>query len=142
MTMITVKPEAGRVAVPRFSNIFENFFENEFVKAFTPAVNVKETKDSYLIDVIAPGFAKENFSVKVEEGTLTLSGDTATEQLQEGEKYTRKEFTHTSFKRSFSMPKTVVAENITATYENGILKVTLPKMEEAKAKGPVEVKIS
>lgn len=142
MTMITVKPETGRVAVPRFSNIFENFFENEFVKAFTPAVNVKETKDSYLIDVVAPGFAKENFSVKVDEGTLTLSGETATEQLQEGEKYTRKEFTHNSFKRSFTLPKTVVAENITATYENGILKVTLPKIEEAKAKGPVEVKIS
>lgn len=148
--MLTVRPESGRVHAPRFSNLLENIFENEFptflgnefLKHTGPSANVKETKDSYLIEVSAPGFAKESFNVKVEDSILTITGEVKEEKLEEGTKFTRKEFVHTSFKRSFTLPKTIVADKINAAYENGILKVTLPKMEEAKAKGTIEVKIA
>ncbi len=148
--MLTVKPETGRVHLPRFSNMFENIFENEiptfvtneWAKHSNPSVNVKETKDAFVLSVAAPGFSKETFNVKVEDTLLTISAEATEQKLNEGEKFTRKEYVHASFKRSFTLPKTVLADKIAATYENGILEVTVPKMEEAKAKGTIEVKIS
>ena len=148
--MLTVRPENGRISVPRFSNLIDSFLESdlsgtlqrEWAKTVNPSVNIKETKDAYQIEVAAPGFAKESFQVKVEDNTLTISAETKEEKLEEGEKFTRKEFAQSSFKRSFTLPKTIVADKITAGYENGILKVALPKMEEAKQKGAIDVKIS
>ena len=150
MTMLTVRPETGRIHAPRFSNLLENIFENEFptflgnefLKHTAPSVNIKETKEAYNIQVSAAGFSKDSFNVKVEDNILTISGEAKEDKLEEGTKYTRKEFVHASFKRSFTLPKTIVADKIIAGYENGILNVTLPKMEEAKAKGTIEVKIS
>jgi HSP20 family protein len=150
MTMLTVRPENGRFRGPRFSHLLENvfeselpsFFQNEWSKLNTPSVNIKETKDAYQLDIAAPGFTKERFNVKAEEGLLTISAEAKEEKPEEGEKMTRREFTHQSFKRSFTLPKTVVADKIAAAYEHGILVVTLPKVEEAKQKGAIEVKIS
>ena len=137
MTTLTVKPEGRQ----KFSELFENLFENEFPTYFqnqvgkltTPSVNIKETKDAYHLHVSAPGFAKENFGIKVEDGLLTISAEANDEKLQEGEKLTRREFTHQSFKRSFTLDEKIEAANINAKYENGILKVELPKKEVVKA---------
>ena len=150
MTLVSVKPESRRIQAPRFSNLIENIFENDFPSFFTnewsrtsvPLVNIKDTKDAYAIDVAAPGFSKESFNIKVEDGFLTISAEASEEKVEEGEKFTRREFAHNSFKRSFTLPKTIVADKIAAAYENGILKVSLPKLEEAKNKGTIEVKIS
>lgn len=149
MTLLTVKPENGRFATPRFSNIFESFFENEFQnvnrKEFfkTPAlVNVKETEAAYVIDVAAPGFTKEDISIKVENNLLTVKAELKNEAEVKEQKFTRKEFNFTSFNRSFTLPKTVDADKIAAAYENGILSVTLPKKEEAKPAAAVDIKIS
>ncbi len=143
MTFLSVKPQAGRHTFPHFSNWFDTMVENEFdnVHSRVP-VNTKETKDSYLIDVAAPGFAKENFKLAVEEQILTISAENTENKTDENEKYTRKEYHFAGFKRSFTLPKTVDAEKITAEYKDGILHVSLPKMEESKAKGAIEIKIS
>lgn len=106
------------------------------------SVNIKDVKDAYHIEVAAPGFAKDSFNVKIEDSVLTISAEAKEDKLEEGEKFTRKEFVHSSFVRSFTLPKTIVADKIAANYENGILKVSLPKMEEAKSKGTIDVKIS
>src|SRR5579862_3602483 len=148
MTMLRLRP--GRLAGHRFSNIFDNFLENEFPAVFqnevskwtNPSVNIKETKEGYVIDVAAPGFVKENFNIKVEGDMLTISAEVKDEQTQSEEKFTRQEFTYNSFKRSFNLPETVVADKIGAAYENGILKVTLPKAEEKKEKSAIEVKVA
>ena len=145
MTFLSVKPQAGRVAFPRFSHWFDTFAENEFVTdgVRTPAlVNTKETKDSYKIEIAAPGFAKENFKLEVEDQTLTISAENTENKTDENEKWTRKEYHFAGFKRSFTLPKTVNAEKITAEYKDGILNVILPKMEEGKSKGAIEIKIS
>lgn len=151
MTLVTVRPENGRLTFPRFSSIFDNFFENEFatpaaVKDIfkTPAlVNVKDTKESYLIEVAAPGFKKEDFSVKVENNLLTISAENKVEaETTTEDKYTRKEFNFSSFSRSFTLPKSVDATRISGQYENGILNVVLPKKEEAKQATSIDVKIS
>jgi HSP20 family protein len=135
--------------VPNFSNFIESIFNDNVPAALNsewyrnaPLVNIKDTAESYQIEVAAPGFSKESFSVKVEDNTLTIAGEHSGEQQTEGEKYTRKEFGHQSFSRSFTLPKRIDASKIAGVYENGILKVTLPKPEEEKPKAAVEVKIA
>lgn len=144
MTKIALR-NGSPFASPRFSHFFgpdfDTFF-NEGNKGTAPAVNVKETKDAYQIEVSAPGFNKDSFAINVEDTLLTISGEVKENKLEEGEKFTRKEFVHSSFSRSFTLPKTIVADKIAAAYENGILNITLPKMEEAKSKGKIDIKIS
>ncbi|MBL0309884.1 MAG: Hsp20/alpha crystallin family protein [Bacteroidetes bacterium] len=150
MTKIALRSNGGRVAVPGFSNLIENLFQNDFptflnnewMRNSLTSVNIKDVKDAYHIEVAAPGFAKDSFNVKIEDSVLTISAEAKEDKLEEGEKFTRKEFVHSSFVRSFTLPKTIVADKIAANYENGILKVSLPKMEEAKSKGTIDVKIS
>lgn len=133
----------------RFSNLLESIF-NEDLSAprnsdwyrNSPLVNIRDTAENYVIEVAAPGFSKESFSVKVEENILTISGEQSAESVAEGEKYTRKEFGYQNFSRSFTLPKRIEASAIAAVYENGILKVTLPKPEEEKPKAAIEVKVA
>ena len=148
MTLVSVKPQAGRLGFPRFTNWFDTMVENEFTNEFfegvrTPVlVNTKESKDNYTIEVAAPGYAKDAFKLEVHDNVLTISTEKSENKTNESEKWTRKEFHFAAFKRSFTLPKTVDAEKIGAEYRDGILFVTLPKMEEAKAKGPIEIKVS
>ncbi len=148
MTLVSVKPQFGRHSFPRFTNWFDQFVENEFPAAYfegsrTPAlVNTKEAKDKYSIEVAAPGYAKENFKIEVVDQTLTISAEVTDRKEDETEKWTRKEYHFNGFSRSFTLPKTVDTEKIGAEYKDGILYVSLPKIEEAKAKGPIEIKIA
>lgn len=100
--------------------------------AYTGAVNVKEDETAFHLEVAAPGLKKEAFNVNVHEGRLTIGfkQETATEEKQEN--YTRREFGTTSFERSFRLPKNVDAEQIKATYTDGILTISLPKVAEVK----------
>jgi HSP20 family protein len=145
MTFLSVKPQTGRVNFPRFTNWFDTFAENEFRTddVRTPVlVNTKETPDNFKIEIAAPGFCKENFKLSVQDQTLTISAENTENKTDENEKWTRKEYHFAGFKRSFTLPKTVDAEKISAEYKDGILNVSLPKMEEGKSKGAIEIKIS
>ncbi|MBS1684674.1 MAG: Hsp20/alpha crystallin family protein [Bacteroidetes bacterium] len=148
MTLVSVKPQAGRFGFPRFTNWFDTFSENEFTNDFfegvrTPVlVNTKEAADNYRIEIAAPGQAKDGFKLEVNDNILTISTEKSDVKNEENEKWTRREFHFASFKRSFTLPKTVNAEKISAEYKDGILYVVLPKVEEAKAKGPIEIKVS
>ncbi len=148
MTLVSVKPQAGRFGFPRFTNWFDTFSENEFSNDFfegvrTPVlVNTKETADSYKVEIAAPGQAKDAFKLEVNDNILTISTEKSEVKNEENEKWTRREFHFSGFKRSFTLPKTVNAEKISAEYKDGILYVVLPKVEEAKAKGPIEIKVS
>lgn len=100
-----------------------------------PAANVSETNEAFKLDLAAPGFDKKDFTLGVENGTLTIEAkhETDTEEKSDnGERFLRREFRYESFKRSFKLPQTVNIESIAAVYENGVLRVTLPKKEEAK----------
>jgi HSP20 family protein len=126
---------------------FNDFFGKDFldfapVQSFgktVPAVNIKETETDFKIEVAAPGLKKEDISVELENGVLSISAESKTEKEesdQEG-RYTRKEFSYSSFKRSFSVnEESVDAEKIEGKYENGVLKLVLPK----KAKSEPEKK--
>jgi HSP20 family protein len=99
-----------------------------------PAVNIKETDSSFGIELAAPGKTKEDFNIEIDHNVLTISSEVKSEKEETEGKYTRKEFSYSSFRRSFTLPETVNAENINATYENGVLHVSLPKKDEALPK--------
>jgi len=136
MSLIKYDPFAP---VRSLTNVVDEFFNRgigELVgydHAFSvPSVNVVENPQNFLLEVAAPGLEKSDFKVSVENGSLNISAKKEKkEEVQDG-KYTRREFNYTSFSRSFNLPEGVKPEEVQAVYENGVLKVTLPKKEVAK----------
>lgn len=100
--------------------------------SFNPPVNILETKDAYHMELNAPGRNKEDFKINIENGLLSISFEKKTENVSEEVKTVRKEFSFESFKRSFSIDEKIQADNIQAKYENGVLKLYLPKKDEVK----------
>ena len=108
-----------------------------------PAVNIKENNDNFEVEVAAPGMQKSDFSVTLEGNTLTISSVKKNQYNESGDNYTRREFSYQSFQRSFELPRDVVDENhIEAKYDNGLLKLIIPKSGSAKKKSPrlIEIK--
>ena len=100
--------------------------------SFNPPVNIAETKDAYHMELNAPGRNKEDFKINIENGLLTISFEKKSENVSEEVKSVRKEFSFESFKRSFTIDEKIQADNIQAKYENGVLKLYLPKKDEVK----------
>ena len=127
------------------NGLFENLFGNDMISRehaqFMPAVNLSEDEAHYHVELSAPGFDKGDFKIELNEGILSISGKHETEKETKEKTFSRKEFSFGSFQRSFSLPEKVNEEAIDARYENGILKVSLSKKEEAK-KATKEIKIS
>lgn len=131
-------------ANPSFNILVDDLLQGfPFVyKGNTPAthrsiapVNIKDTEGGYVLEVIAPGFTKEDFKVSLEAGLLTISAEKkAGEKTEETktEKMIRKEYSYPAFKRSFSVEDTINTENIEAQYVNGVLTLNLPKKETVK----------
>ena len=117
---------------------------NSVTNTSIPAVNIKETNDSFVVEMAAPGMRKDDFRIELDNNMLMISSEKQNEQEEkEDTGYTRKEFSYQSFQRSFQLPKEVVdAEKIEARYENGLLHLVIPKKEEAKQRPPRMIKIS
>ena len=107
-----------------------------------PAVNIKENEKEYYLELFVPGRSKEDFTIEIDEAVLTISSEIKKENEEVNDNYTRKEFSISSFKRSFTLPDTIATDKIDANYEGGILKFNLPKKEEAlpKPKRMIELK--
>ncbi len=124
-----------------FNNFADHFF-NEMPSLFrddsrtagttqTVPVNVKETENGYLLEVVAPGWNKEDFNIGLEDNTLTISGERKEEKGKD-EKQIRTEYRFQSFKRSFTLDENIDTENIGAQYVNGVLTLNLPRKAEVK----------
>jgi HSP20 family protein len=107
-----------------------------------PAVNVTETPKEFKIEVAAPGMEKKDFKIEVENGMLTISSEKQEEKKEEGKDWIRKEFSYNQFSRSFQVPENILADKIDARYENGLLKVILPKKEVTVTNPKKEIKVS
>lgn len=129
------KPANGFNLLENFFNEIPTFFKDDFgvkPQGFIP-VNVKETKDAYQLEVVAPGFEKNDFNINLEKNILTVSAEKKSETEKKDEKQIRKEYGYQSFKRSFTIDEKVDAEKIEAKYVNGVLTLNLPRKEEVKA---------
>ncbi|MBK9637625.1 MAG: Hsp20/alpha crystallin family protein [Bacteroidetes bacterium] len=125
--------------VDMFNEFFNDFNGNDFRKWNSPAVNISENDNEFKLQLAVPGMKKENFKIAIEEKMLVVSAENKKENEEKTERYTRKEFSFSSFTRRFNLPENVDENNINANYENGIMVLNLPKKAEAK---PVTREIS
>lgn len=138
MTLVKVNNPLSRSFDGLMKDLF-NEFPTNFSKAVRedvlhfPPVNIVEKDNAYQLEIAAPGFDKADFNVKLEENLLTISNEKKEDTAASTEKQIRKEFSYKAFKRSFTIDEKIDAEHINAKYENGILKLELPKKEIAKA---------
>lgn len=134
---------------PTWSNLISDIFNNERndlaltnysqTNTTLPSINIMETENGFELEMAAPGLEKKDFKIEVDKGILSISSERKAEKEDvDSDRYTRREFSYQSFFRSFSLPTSVDSDRIGAKYENGILKVIIPKREEAKPK-PVKM---
>lgn len=115
--------------------------DRELVRgAWTPSVDIFENKDNLVIEAELPGMKPTDVNVSIENNVLTLHGERKFEKKDEGDNFHRVERSYGSFTRSFTLPPTVSSENVNAEFENGVLKLTLAKREEAKPRR-IEIKV-
>jgi HSP20 family protein len=95
-----------------------------------PAANIEETKDSFKVSLAAPGMKKDDFKVDIVGDQLTISSEKKEEKEEKDATYSRREYNYSSFCRTFTLPEGVIQDKIDAKYEDGLLKLTLPKSEE------------
>ncbi len=127
------------------SDLFDNerFFDSDWLRnRALPAVNVKETEKNYEIELAVPGRSKKDFKIMAENGVLTISSEQKEEKEEKQKDYTRREFSYSSFSRSFSLPENANDEEIKANYADGILKLEVGKkvISQPKTKKAIEVK--
>ena len=121
-------------------NMARSFDEEGIARgAWSPSVDIYENKDQIVLEAELPGMKREDFDVSVENNVITLRGERHFEKKEESDNYHRVERAYGSFTRSFTLPNTVTAEGATADYANGVLRVSLPKREETKARR-IEIK--
>ncbi|TVR40043.1 MAG: Hsp20/alpha crystallin family protein [Bacteroidia bacterium] len=131
---------------PMRANIFDDMFEKGFQTGFerncgcVPATNILEDDKGYEIQLAVPGMKKEDFRMEVEDNVLSVSFEKKEEEKNSpGVEYLRREFEMDEFTRSFSIPKTVDAEQIKARYDNGILYISIPKMDKTRLSKQIKV---
>lgn len=128
-------------------SVFDDFFNRDFLSDFfnaersTPAVNVSEEKDKYIIEVAAPGLNKKDFNVNLEDNMLTISSEKEDSDEEKNKNYMRKEFYFSKFSRSFTLPDNVKAEDIKASHKEGVLKVEVPKKQETETRPSRQIDI-
>jgi HSP20 family protein len=149
----TVKPTAG---LSKFlanwpTSLFDrNFFdlEADLVPARlgvnVPSANVRETPKDFIVEIAAPGLERKDFNIELENHTLTISAEKeeSKEEKEENNGYFRKEYSFNSFSRSFTLPENVTESAIDAKYENGVLKLTVPKAKETPVKQVKKITVS
>ena len=134
-------------------SVFDDMFKTDWLGGTTnvnnigtriPAVNIQESDENFIVEVAAPGKSKEDFKIELDNDVLTISAEDKMEKetSEKNGKYTRREFSYSTFKRAFSLPDTVDNSKISANYNNGVLEIALPKKEEAKVQAKRMIEIS
>jgi HSP20 family protein len=138
-----------RKTASSWPNLFDRLFNSEYLPGFfdwdggrsVPAVNISESKKDYRIEVAAPGLAKNDFRVNLDDNVLTISSEKEVKNETKEEDILRREFSYSSFSRCFTLPETADADKIKASHKDGVLSITIPK-KEAADKPAKEIKVS
>ncbi len=123
------------------ARMFNTPFWRDREEMTIPAVNIKEQNDHFEVELAAPGYKKDDLQVHVEDGMLTISSEREQESDEEKEGYSRKEFSYSSFRRSFALPENADADSLKAKFADGVLKLTIHKRKEMPKKNGRKVKI-
>jgi HSP20 family protein len=119
-----------------FNELFDSFFKESFVNDklvnSIPAVNISESENHFHIELAAPGLKKDDFKIVIDKDVLKISAEIKSEEKEEAKKITRKEYSYSSFVRSFNLPDLIDHAHIDASYVDGVLKIDIAKKEEAK----------
>lgn len=128
----------NRFFTPRLFDFDDEFFTRSTTP---PLANINETNKEYQLDLSVPGMKRDDFNVDVDNGIITISSEKEEEKNEENKNYSRREFSYSKFSRSFTLPENADENNINAKYDNGILRVTIPKVEESISKPKKEIKV-
>lgn len=150
MTLIQLKNNKNSERFPRVPLFLGDFFNDFMSEELTsknifksvPLANIIESNDKFTINLAVPGMEKSDFKIQVENWTLTISSEKKNEINEDQLRFTRKEFSYTSFVRSFTLPEHVLQNSITAEYINGVLTLNIPKKEEAKENSAYDIQVS
>lgn len=137
----------------RLPSVFDDIFKTDWLGGTTnmnnigtsiPAVNILESDDNFTVQVAAPGKKRDDFKIELDNEVLTISSKEKKEKEtnEKNGRFTRREFSYSNFKRAFSLPEFVQSDKISASYENGVLMINLPKKEEAKVQPKRMIEIS
>jgi len=133
---------------PRMTSLFDSFFNDQMMPNFyrsatagCSSVNILDNEKDITIELTAPGFKKEHVNIDLNNDVLTVSAKIEEKETEEKKNYIRREFCSREFSRSFSIPNYLDQEKVTASQENGIISIVIPKKEQAIKKGPRQIKI-
>ena len=136
MTLVKFNNGHRNAVNPFFSDVFQSLLNDSPISdrliSKTPAVNIAETENQFEIELAAPGLSKEDFKINLDKNVLSVSAEKKVENVEEGKKYSKKEYAYNSFVRSFTLPESADQSKIEAEYVDGILKLNVAKKEEAK----------
>lgn len=146
MTLVKFNPtNRNNTLLPGFNDVFESIFNDTFftdrMVTRVPAVNISESENNYHVELAAPGLKKEDFKLNLKRNSLTISVEQASDQQDNQKNYSKREYSYSSFVRSFTLPESADESNIEASYTDGILRIDIAKREEAKAvRRQIEIK--
>lgn len=137
MTLVKFNPDNKiNSLMPGFNDVFDSIFNDTFfldrMVTRVPAANISETADHYHVELAAPGLKKEDFKLSLERNVLSISAEQRMEDKREEKSYAKREYSYNSFVRSFTLPESADENGIQATYNDGVLAISIPKREEAK----------
>mgnify|MGYP003576128130 CR=1 FL=1 len=146
MTLVKFNPNSNKKSglMPGFNDVFDSIFNDTFFSdrmiSRVPAANISESQDHYHVELAAPGLKKEDFKLSLERDLLSISVETSQNDSQD-RNFNKREFSYSSFVRSFTLPDSADENGIEAKYENGVLCINIPKREEAKIQSrQIEIK--
>ena len=130
-TRSLIKPTLSPSLFNDFLKPWNEWFDDSRVNSM-PAVNITENSNHYIVSLAAPGLKKDDFKIDVDGNMLTISAEKEEKKEEKDEKITRKEYSYSSFSRTFTLPEDVKQDAIDARYEEGVLNIRLPRKEDAK----------
>jgi HSP20 family protein len=145
MTLVKFNNRNNNALLPGFNDVFESIFNDTFFNdrmvARVPAVNISETEEHYHLELAAPGLKKQDFKISLDRNVLNISVEQQNENKKADKRFSKREFSYSSFVRSFTLPDLADQGRIDAAYEDGVLRVDIAKKEEGKmASREIELK--
>jgi len=136
MTLVKFNNDRKNTLMPGFNDVFDSVFNDTFFSdrmiSRVPAVNISESENNFHVELAAPGLKKEDFKLSLDRNQLNVSVETSAENKDNQKNYSKREYSYSSFVRSFTLPESADPNQIEAAYQDGILNVDIAKREDAK----------